>query len=114
MEYADQEMPDFSGKGLKILISCPFCHTPYHSFSRKIIEENEEAHLFHLECVKCGSQVLALETTDWPTPVSVGLITELKSSEVKKFQNGPAVEINDLIDLHFILKNNEQLLLVER
>jgi len=114
MEQADQKMPDFSGKGLKTLISCPLCETPYHPLLRKIIEENEEAHLFHLECEKCGSQVLALVTTDWPTPISVGLVTELKSEEVKKFKNSRAVEIDDLIDLHFILKNNEEYLWVER
>lgn len=114
MEQTEQKMPDFSEKGLRALISCPLCHTHYHPLFRKIIEENEEAHLFHLECAKCGSQVLALVTTDWPTPSSIGLVTELKSEEVKKFQNSRGVEINDIIDIHFILKNNEQYLWGER
>ena len=70
----------------------------------RIVEESDSAHLFHLECQVCGVQVLALVRTDLTTVSSQGLVTDLKSEEVKKFQGLAPVEINEIIDLHYYLK----------
>ena len=77
----------------------------------KIIEENDEAHLIHIECQKCGTLVLALIQLDFPQISSQGLVTDLLSSEVKKFKTMAPVNPDDVIDLHYLLKKQEAALI---
>lgn len=99
-------MPDFTFNGLKTLINCPLCQARYHPFSAKTIKENDEAQLLHLECRQCGSQVLVLAMTDLSAGRSIGLVTDLKSEEVDKFQQEKEIGIDEVIDFHFMLNNN--------
>jgi hypothetical protein len=106
MNFSANKMPDFTNSGLKALISCPLCQAHYQPIFSKTIQENDEAHLLHLECHQCGSQVLAFVRTDLPAISSIGLVTDLKSEEVKKFQEAEEIGINEVIDLHFLLNKN--------
>lgn len=106
MNFSDKKMPNFTRNGLNSLISCPLCQAHYQPFLSKTIEENDEAHLLHLECHQCGSQVLALVRTDLPAISSIGLVTDLISEEVKKWKEAKEIGINEVIDFHFMLKNN--------
>ncbi|MFA5070640.1 MAG: hypothetical protein WC528_05170 [Patescibacteria group bacterium] len=100
----------FLKHNIKNLQQCPACQSPYNPLFMRIIEETGSAHLFHLECQTCGVQVLALVTTDLSTVSSRGLVTDLKSDEVKKFQGLTPVQINEIIDLHYYLKSDGLLL----
>ena len=101
---------NFLNHDLKNLHQCPACQSSYNPLFMRVIEESASAHLFHLECQVCGTQVLALVMTDLSTVSSLGLVTDLKSDEVKKFQGLAPVEINEIIDLHYYLKSDGLLL----
>jgi len=97
----------FSKEGLGLILNCPICFSPYSPLDIELIEDSEKAHLLHLSCHKCGSQILALITNNMSQVFSQGLVTELTSNEVRKFKDSPAVSLDDVIDLHFLLNNKK-------
>ncbi len=72
-----------------------------------MVEENDEAHLIHIECRNCGSSIVALVLTGTMGISSVGLVTDLTSEDVQRFKGGNEVTVDDVIDLHQILQGEE-------
>ncbi len=101
------EQSEQSEQNIRLITNCPACNCFYNPVKMKIIEESNEAHLVHMVCEKCGTQLLALVFTGLSSISSQGLVTELTSEEVKKFKSTSKVEIDDVIDLHFLLDKEE-------
>jgi len=98
--------PYFTHHGLKTILYCPVCSTHYNSLCTRILEEKENTHLIHMECLKCGTSVVALVMLEGVGLNSVGLITDLTSQDVLKFKNSEFITLDDVIDLHLLLKND--------
>lgn len=98
----------FSEQNIHLIASCPACRQVYNPVRMKIIEESEEAHLVHISCERCGTRILALLVDGLSYSASHGLVTELSSEEVKKFKDTSKVEIDDVIDLHYLLDKEEK------
>ncbi|MDZ7798518.1 MAG: hypothetical protein U5L76_02775 [Patescibacteria group bacterium] len=97
----------FQNQNLKVVFNCPICGQSYDATSMKLIEESEEAHLLHIVCQNCGTQILALVMINSPKISSHGMITDLTSREVKKFKDSKKVKVDDVIDLNFALNNKD-------
>jgi hypothetical protein len=93
------QMPAF-GHGVKIVSYCPLCETQYNVKHAKIIEERDDAQLLHITCSKCQSSVLALILMNPMGISSMGLISDLTSSEVGKFRKEKIIETDEVIDFH--------------
>ncbi|MEK7158588.1 MAG: hypothetical protein AAB733_03395 [Patescibacteria group bacterium] len=102
-QYPHSIPPD----GLKLVSYCPLCNTRYNPLLAKVVEENDEAHLIHIECRNCGSSIVALVLTGTMGISSVGLVTDLTSEDVQRFKGGNEVTVDDVIDLHQILQGEE-------
>jgi len=96
--------PHFLHQGLKTVLYCPVCDSHYNSISTQIIEEKDNNHLIHLECTKCGSSVLALVMTGGLGVTSVGLITDLTSSDVLRFKDSDNISLDDVIEIHSLVQ----------
>ncbi len=106
--------PFLPTEGLKIISACPLCNVHYNPLQAHVIDQRDDAHLLHLECRNCGSEVVAAVLNDQVGVSSVGLITDLTSDDVLKFKDDASdVTVDDVIDLHAILAHDEHALMVQ-
>lgn len=99
--------PYMPNEGLKLISYCPLCNMQYNPLSAKILDERDDAHLVHVECRKCGSLIVALVLTGGIGISSVGLVTDLTSDDVLKFKDVEDVQLDDVIELHAALGQDE-------
>lgn len=77
---------------------CPLCRAKdvvTHS-----IEQKEEAHLIHINCQRCYRNVIAIVFSGGFGTSSVGLITDLDSRDVVRFQKCGALSFDDVLAAH--------------
>ena len=101
--FLSNELPP---EGLKLISTCPLCHTQYTPTMAKILGERDGAHLLHLTCRKCSSLIVALVMTGGMGVSSVGLITDLTSDDVVKFKDAGTVQTDDVIEVHELLERD--------
>ena len=99
--------PDFSnmkgvpqGGDMGVIKVCPSCQTAYYPWQTQILEERQDAHLVFVECHKCGSGQVALIVSSALGVSTVGLVTDLTSTDVLKFMDNTYVEVDDVLDIH--------------
>lgn len=90
----------FFEEGLQFITACPLCHSRYRPFEARVIEENDEAHLLHIQCKKCTGSVVALVMTTAMGVTSFGLVTDLLPHEVMRFGQAAPVTFDDVLTLY--------------
>lgn len=90
-------------KGIKVVSKCPICNSRYKDDQARVIEEKGDAHLIHIECQKCLSNVVALVVKAGVGVSSMGMVTDLTAPDVEKFKNNGSVTANDCIEAHNLL-----------
>lgn len=88
---------------LRLISSCPLCHTHYNPWQTRILEERDDAHLIYLQCRKCGSAVVAVVLTGWFGVSSIGVVTDLTSEDVLRFKQSAPISADDVLDVHELL-----------
>ena len=104
-----KQNPYLPNEGLKLISYCPLCNMQYNPLSAKILDERDDAHLVHVECRRCGSLIVALVLTGGIGISSVGLVTDLTSDDVLKFKDVGSVQMDDVIELHSLLEEDQLL-----
>lgn len=104
-----KQNPYLPNEGLKLISYCPLCNMQYNPLSAKILDERDDAHLVHVECRRCGSLIVALVLTGGIGISSVGLVTDLTSEDVLKFKEVGSMQMDDVIELHLALEEDELL-----
>ncbi|MFH2062776.1 MAG: hypothetical protein ABIJ46_01320 [bacterium] len=99
----------FCGEDVKLISYCPLCESSYTPSQTRVLGEKEGSHLLHMTCGKCSNAILALVIISSAGVSSVGLSTDLACDEVDRFKNSPVVSTNDVIDMHHLLQNDDQL-----
>ncbi|MBU1164954.1 hypothetical protein KKA15_05360 [Patescibacteria group bacterium] len=105
------KIPNFFDESIKIISFCPVCNAKYNPVEAKVLEEKEEAHLLHITCKKCQSNVVALILTSNLGISSMGIVTDLNSEDVLKFKSSKAVDADDVINIYKILQTKSKILL---
>ena len=96
---------------LGFILKCPICGFKYNLNQTRIIdsEQNEisgEARiLIHSDCSKCKSSVMFNIEVKGPEVFSVGMVTDLTSSDTAKFKNQEPISVNEVINLHRALRD---------
>lgn len=85
-------------EGLKFISNCPVCHHQYNPIEAKVINETETAHLLYIKCRQCHAAILALVMANQMGVSSIGVITDLDSYEVTRFEQ--AISGDDVLDIH--------------
>lgn len=91
----------------KLLSVCPVCGNKYTRWKGKVLDETADAELMYVVCPHCGGAMVALVLAMGPVISSIGLITDLTSTDVDKFKMAEKITEDDLIELHNILANNQ-------
>lgn len=95
---------------LGFVLKCPVCGVKYNLNQTKVIEteQNEalgEAHvLIHSDCTKCKSSVMFNIEINGPEVFSVGMVTDLTSSDSSRFKRKTPISVNEVIGIHQELK----------
>ncbi len=98
----------FWDDGLKLISFCPLCETHYNPMEAQLVGEKENSHLLHITCKKCSNSIIALVLISPGNVSSVGLITDLSFDDVLKFRRAPEVAVDDVLDIHAALEDEER------
>jgi hypothetical protein len=99
-----------SEEGLKMISHCPVCHYGNNAVEANVLEESDSAHLVYIKCQRCKSAVLALFSSSNMGMSSMGVITDLESTEVSKFKDLPRVSDDDVLSIGKALLSNNAFL----
>lgn len=98
-KYSKESPQESFQESIKIISYCPLCRTHYNPLSAQILEQRENAHLIYIRCRKCSSSIVALVVTGIVGVSSMGLVTDLTSKDVLKFQHSETIQYDDVIDI---------------
>lgn len=70
----------------------------------QVINRNKAAELLHIACGSCRGAVVALIYHSGPMMSSIGLITDLSGEDIARLQHQPALQEDDIINLHVCLR----------
>lgn len=93
------------------MLRCPVCGQRYNLDQTKLIESREEKPtnsanlLVHIDCERCKSSVVFSIAVDGPEIFSVGMVTDLTSTDTSKFKNSKPLTSDDVLATHEFLKN---------
>jgi len=85
---------------LRLVAYCPLCDAPAQPTSVRVLREQDDMQLIHIDCSHCHSSILSLVVQSSFGLTSVGLVTDLKSDEVMNFKAQNQVTADDVINLH--------------
>ncbi|MBI4713718.1 hypothetical protein HY771_00815 [Candidatus Uhrbacteria bacterium] len=100
--------PEQWNDGLRLVSFCPVCETRFNPMEAKMLEEDGETRLLHVQCRKCRHSVLALVIVNKVGASSIGLLTDLLYEDVLKFRSNKHITVNDVIDVHTALEHGLQ------
>jgi len=92
---------------IQLISRCPLCNAVYQPSATRILVEQNDAHLIHLECGMCQGGVVAVIITNLLGVHSVGLVTDLTPEDVLRFRTASPVGSDDIIDLHTALAEQQ-------
>jgi hypothetical protein len=92
---------------IRLLQQCPICKGQYDAKKAKILEEKGDANLVHITCPHCKNFILAVVVVSSLGMSSVGMVTDLNESDVKRLHGKGAVTEEELLEFHTLIKNNK-------
>ena len=92
-------------EGLKLVSYCPVCETRYNPMEARMLGQDGETHLLHVQCRKCSNCILALVLVNQAGASSIGLLTDLSYEDVLSFRSNETVSVDDVINVHTYLEN---------
>lgn len=78
---------------------CPVCQRKNSPLHIHVIDEQEDAHIVHLECQMCSCRMLAVFSLGKFGASSIGFITDLDVRDVERFLGAPHVSADDVLQL---------------
>lgn len=96
---------------LSVILHCPVCSNKYAAEQTSVIEGREvekredSSLLVHADCEKCKSSVVFSISLEGPEIFSVGMVTDLTSTDAKKFRDSGGIALDEVIDFQAFLKN---------
>ena len=99
--------PVLFDEGVKLISYCPLCASSYNPREARVLGEKEDTHLLHIQCGNCGCAIIALVLISPVGVSSVGLVTDCSSGEAHDFSHSAAVSVDDVIDIHELLKDGQ-------
>lgn len=94
----------------RFLSVCPLCEATFNPMEARVLGEENESHLLHIQCRKCLNALLALVFISPMGMSSVGLVTDLSFDDALKFKEDAGVTADDVLDTHTLLQDDEAFL----
>ena len=95
---------------LAYILKCPVCGHRYTPEQTKVIDSGEEkplsgrSLLVHTDCDRCKSSVVFSIAIDGPEIFSIGMVTDLTSSDTTKFKNANPISPDEVLATHSFLQ----------
>jgi len=102
--------PSLLSEGLKLMRNCPICRHEYEKKSVKILFDKEISRLAHLTCGKCQAMVLTVITVSPFGLSSIGMVTDLSSTDVSKLWGRESFVEDDVLDFYNLVESNSNFL----
>ncbi len=100
-----KQIYDYCDAGVKLISYCPRCEKSYEPRQAKVIGEKEDSHLLWIECSQCSCAILAVVVIDKNGVYSAGLVTDADAREAYRFSNAPAIDVDDVLEMHGLLRD---------
>ncbi|HOX97403.1 MAG TPA: hypothetical protein PL066_03590 [bacterium] len=94
---------NFLEESLKVIATCPVCQQKYNQQTIKVVEKQSDSYVFHITCDKCNSAVLAYAVQTPMGLTTIGLLTDLQLSEVKRFLRQAMISENDVLQAYQVI-----------
>lgn len=94
---------------LAFILRCPVCGQRYNLEQTKIVENKDDRSigggnlLVHTDCDRCKSSVVFGIAIDGPEIFSIGMVTDLTSSDSNKFKNSNPITPDEVLATHQFL-----------
>lgn len=96
---------------LSVILHCPVCNNKYTAEQTSVIEGQEvekredAALLVHADCERCKSSVVFSVSLEGPEIFSVGMVTDLTTTDAKKFRDAGSISMDQIIDLQTFISS---------
>lgn len=90
----------FKPERIKIDAKCPVCGSFYDFRKLEIIEEENSATLMYIKCGTCQSAALSMIALGPFGIKMASVLTDLEQDEVLRFQDEPALDSEEVLDLY--------------
>ena len=96
---------------LSFVLKCPVCNYKYNLERTKIVDTKQDESqgtanlLVHSDCGQCKSSVVFGVSINGPEIFTVGIVTDLTSTDSQKFVSKDPLNIDDCLAVHNFLKN---------
>ncbi|TAL18980.1 hypothetical protein EPN90_04955 [Patescibacteria group bacterium] len=100
--------PNSFWNGLNLVSRCPLCESVFDPLEAKVLGENDQSHLLHIHCRKCGHALLALVVVSRGGISSLGLVTDCTSEDALRFQGSRPIHTDDVIATHELLADGQE------
>lgn len=93
---------------LSFMLRCPVCGYRYNLDQTKIVDSEDRITgnsnlLMHTDCERCKSSVVFSIAIDGPEILTACMITDLTSSDTKKFKNIDPISSDEVLATHQFL-----------
>jgi hypothetical protein len=94
---------------LAYILRCPVCGHRYNLDQTKIIDPRDERPtigtnlLVHTDCERCKSSVVFSIAVDGPEIFSIGMVTDLTSTDTNKFKDIEPITSDEVLATHQFL-----------
>jgi hypothetical protein len=82
------------------LVKCSVCENLLDPANVTLLEEKEQKTTMHVFCAKCNSNALVFLSNNQAGTLSIGVATDLDSSEVKMKLGNAIISADEIIDLY--------------
>ena len=88
---------------IQLINQCPVCGSKYKKDSAKLYANKKKASFVHMACGKCGSYFAAMIMNLGKGTSTVGMITDLNYSDIRKLHNSEAISVDEVIEGHKLI-----------
>lgn len=89
-----------------LMKTCPLCEETYKSKDICVVENREDAQLYHVTCHSCNYAMLTFVLASENGMGSIGLLTDLHADDVHRLRGKSPITHDDILTFHRLLKRN--------
>jgi len=94
---------------LRLMQQCPVCQAKFTPDLAKVLAKRGEVQLIHITCQRCHNALLAVIVVSALGMSSVGMVTDLNATDVKRLEKKSAITEDELLNFHALLKERSLL-----
>lgn len=100
-------MHSFDKGNLKFISPCPICKARFDIENIAVLRNESHTSLLHIDCGNCESSlIITLIKSNTGIITNVGVLTDLKKDDFRRFNDLPAITIDEVLEFQKHNKND--------